>query len=92
MTAGGTIAAAGASDWVVFAKNGQYEADEAHFLRSIVRTVDEELLQHAEVPRSELAEWTKTRVEQIGRAELVYIAHQLDFAGRVRAPEPASAN
>lgn len=80
--AGARIAAAGSSDWVVHARDGHYEADEAYFLHYIVHTVDEELRKWSEIDPDRLAEWVATRHAQIDRGELVYIAHQLDFAGR----------
>lgn len=80
--AGARILAAGASDWVVFADGGHYEADEARFLHDIIATVDAELKRHAEIDRGRLAGWVQRRREQIERGELVYVAHQLDFCGR----------
>jgi hypothetical protein len=59
-----------------------YPADEAYFLRHILHTIDEELKRHAEISRSELSAWIQARSAEIDRGELVYIAHQLDFAGR----------
>jgi SAM-dependent methyltransferase len=82
--AGARIARAGSSDWVVFAEDGRYPADEAKFLRHILRTIEGELQRHADVDRSALAEWIELRTAQLQRGELVYIAHQLDFAGEPR--------
>jgi SAM-dependent methyltransferase len=79
--AGARIAQAGSSDWVVFADDGRYPADEREFVRHILRTVNEELQRHADVQREQLAEWVTARTAQLENAELVYIAHQLDFAG-----------
>jgi hypothetical protein len=80
--AGASILGAGASDWIVFGTSGRYPADEAHFLRCIVQTIHDELTRHDEVAPEVLSEWTALRLAQIERAELVYIAHQLDFVGR----------
>jgi len=81
--AGATILEAGASDWVVFADaRGRYPADEATFLRHILRTIDEELRRHADVDPRRLAAWLEARTRQLDAGELVYIAHQLDFLGR----------
>jgi hypothetical protein len=80
---GARILRAGSSDWIVHAEDGRYPADEAHFLRHILQTVDEELAQHPEIDRAELAAWVAARSAQIDRGELVYIAHQLDLCGRV---------
>jgi SAM-dependent methyltransferase len=79
--AGARIAKAGSSDWVVFGEDGRYPAKEAEFLDFILRTVERELQQHADVERGALAEWVQIRRAQLERRELVYIAHQLDFAG-----------
>jgi SAM-dependent methyltransferase len=84
-TAGASILCAGASDWVVFGSEGRYTADEAHFLRCIVQTVHDEVVQHADVDNALLSEWTALRLAQIERGELVYIAHQLDFLGQPHA-------
>lgn len=79
--AGARIARAGSSDWVVFGEDGRYPAKEAEFLEFVLRTVDEELQRHADVDGDTLAEWVRTRRAQLERGELIYIAHQLDFAG-----------
>lgn len=79
--AGARIARAGSSDWVVFAQDGRYPASEAEFLQHIIRTIDEELRQHRALDGAALARWVEARQAQIASGELVYIAHQLDFAG-----------
>ena len=84
-SAGATVLAVGASDWVVQGSNFVYEADERYFLESIVHTIDAELQRHPEVQRDVLTSWVKTRLEQIDRGELVLIAHQLDLLGRLSA-------
>lgn len=83
--AGGSIIAAGASDWVVCAEGGRYKADEAYFLHHIVRTVGEELHRHADVDTDSLVAWLAARHDEIEAGTLVYLAHQLDFLGQ-RAP------
>ena len=80
--AGARVIAAGGSDWVVHSVNGAYPSDEAYFLRHIVRTVKGALAGSTEIGREELQSWAARREEQIDRGELVYIAHQLDLAGR----------
>lgn len=80
--AGGEIAAAGSSDWVVFAKNGRYAADEAYFLHFIVHTVHQALQGHPELDKPLFEAWIAQRHAQIEAGTLVYIAHQLDFFGR----------
>ncbi len=74
----------GASDWVVFAQDGNYPADEAYFLRYILQTIDQELSNHSELDAEQFVNWIETRKQQIEAGQLVYIAHQLDFVGRVR--------
>jgi hypothetical protein len=82
--AGAPALAAGSSDWVVYpAPDGTYRADEAYFLRSILTTIRDALqLRQDWVDPSDLADWLAMRCRQLAAGELVYIAHQLDFAGR----------
>jgi hypothetical protein len=82
---GATPTAVGASDWVVHPVGNTYRADEAYFLRHIVNTVDVELQRHSQIAPADRAEWSRLRHAQVDRGELVYIAHQLDFAGTVTA-------
>jgi SAM-dependent methyltransferase len=82
--AGAEVHAAGSSDWVVHATAGKYEADEEYFLGCVLSTIEEALGERGDVAGSELEAWSKARREQLRRRELVYIAHQLDFVGRVR--------
>jgi SAM-dependent methyltransferase len=80
--AGASILAAGASDWVVHPGEQGYEADERHFLHLILDTIGEALAQYPEVDPQRLASWVSLRRQQADRAELTYLAHQLDFLGR----------
>jgi hypothetical protein len=82
--AGAPALAAGASDWVVSAgPDGNYPGDEAYFLRSILSTIQNALRSRPDrVEPSALAGWLAVRGRQLAGGELVYIAHQLDFAGR----------
>jgi hypothetical protein len=77
------ILAAGASDWVVYAANGNYPNDEAYFLQYILNFFENVLRDHQALNADEFADWLKRRRAQIERGELVYIAHQLDFLVRV---------
>jgi hypothetical protein len=77
--AGAKIFEAGASDWVVYARDGEYADDESYFLYFILHFFEESLTGHEELDADEFAEWLKERQAQIERGELVYIAHQLDF-------------
>jgi SAM-dependent methyltransferase len=80
----------GSSDWVVFAGPEGYHADEAYFLHFIVHTVDTALKGHPDLDAARFADWIEQRHAQIERGVLVYIAHQLDFLGRVLAQPPSS--
>ena len=79
--AGAAPLAAGSSDWVVHADpDGRYPADEAWFLGSILTTIEDALA--GCVAPARLADWMTARRRQLASGELVYIAHQLDVAGR----------
>ena len=82
--AGAPVLAAGPSDWVVSAgPDGKYPGEEAYFLRSILNTVQDALRNRQDrVEPADLAGWLAERRRQLAAGELVYIAHQLDFAGR----------
>jgi len=82
--AGAPALAAGASDWVVSAgPDGNYPADEAYFLRSILSTIQNALRSRPDrVEPADLTDWLAVRGRQLAAGELVYIAHQLDFVGR----------
>ena len=82
--AGAPALAAGSSDWVVSADpDGNYPGDEAYFLRSILNTIQNALRDRQDrVEPADLADWLAERRRQLAAGELVYIAHQLDFAGR----------
>ena len=76
---GAQVLAAGASDWVVHAWAGKYPADEAYFLEFILHFFELSLAGQAELDGEALAGWLTKRRAQLTRAELVYIAHQMDF-------------
>jgi hypothetical protein len=80
--AGAKILASGSSDWVVHAIDGRYPAREQEFLAGILHTIDAELEWRSEIDQRALRSWITNRQSQLARGELVYIAHQLDFAGR----------
>ncbi len=79
--AGGKILEAGASDWVVFGDEKGYPADEAYFLYFIVDTVRGAV--DGEIASGQIESWASARHAQIESGSLVYIAHQLDFFGRL---------
>src|SRR5262250_1047475 len=82
--AGAPALAAGSSDWVVYpGPDGNYPGDEAYFLHSILNTIQNALRNRQDrVEPADLADWLAERGRQLAAGELVYITHQLDFAGR----------
>lgn len=84
---GAEILAAGSSDWTVFAgPEGRYPVDEAYFLHFIIHTLHGALCHHPELNLAQFEQWVAQRHAQIERGELVYIAHQMDFVGRISKP------
>ena len=81
--AGVEILDAGSSDWVIFAGPQGYPSDEAYFLHFIIHTIGAALEGHPELDPVRLTHWITQRHAQIEAGTLVYIAHQLDFLGRV---------
>jgi hypothetical protein len=78
--AGAPPLASGSSDWVVHARpDGTYPGDEAYFLDCILQTVHDAVA--GPVRPADLADWMAVRRRQLAHGELVYLAHQLDFAG-----------
>lgn len=77
--AGFRILEAGSSDWVVFPDHNGYRGDEAYFLHFIVKTMQGALTAHPYLQNEPFDEWIEQRHRQIEEAELIYIAHQLDF-------------
>jgi SAM-dependent methyltransferase len=83
--AGVEILDAGSSDWVIFAGPRGYPCDEAYFLHFIIHTIGTALQGHLTLDPIRLTRWIAQRHAQIEAGTLVYIAHQLDFLGRVPA-------
>ncbi len=83
-TAGSPALAAGSSDWVVHpGPDGRYPADEKVFLDCILRTIADALAEpDARLDPTVLADWLAVRRDQLAAGELIYLAHQLDLAGR----------
>lgn len=79
---GHTILSAGASDWVVFAQDGKYPADEKFFLQYILHFFESSLKDIPEIDASAFERWLAKRQEQVECGELVYMAHQMDFLVR----------
>ena len=89
---GAEVLAAGSSDWVVHAVGGAYLHDEAYFLGCILHFVESTLRGHAELDDGEFEDWLAVRRRQVVRGELVYVAHQLDYCGRVGGVEGYSSS
>jgi len=81
--AGATLLAAGSSDWLVFPGADGYPGDEAYFLHFIIHTIQQALEGHPELPEADFRAWVAQRQVQVQRRKLIYLAHQLDFFGRV---------
>ena len=81
--AGAPILSAGASDWLVYPQQGRYPEDEERFLRFILHFFETALTGHPELDPAQFVRWLAERRRQVERAELVYIAHQMDFLVRV---------
>jgi hypothetical protein len=81
--AGAQILDAGSSDWVVFPGPGGYPADEEFFLHFIVHTVGLALKDSPGLDHERFSAWVRERHAQVDAGKLVYIAHQMDFLGRV---------
>jgi SAM-dependent methyltransferase len=80
-SAGAQILEVGSSDWVVYPTSQGYSEDEVYFLHCILAFFEDSLIDHPNLDQDILLSWLKERRTQIDRAELVYIAHQLDFLG-----------
>lgn len=80
---GAKIIEAGSSDWVVFPGPDGYPGDEAYFLHFLLNTVGLALQDRRELNAERLAAWIRERHSQVDAQTLVYIAHQMDFFGRV---------
>ncbi len=84
--AGGRILEAGSSDWIVFPHDGAYLPEETVLLTHILATIQRALADHPELDGRDLQRWLGQRREQMDRAELAYLAHQLDFLGEYSPP------
>lgn len=76
------ILAAGASDWVVYARDAKYPADEKYFLQFILHFFESSLKNCEELEASVFQSWLAKRHQQIDCGELVFIAHQMDYLVR----------
>jgi hypothetical protein len=78
---GAELLDAGSSDWVVFANDKGYQADEVYFLHFVVNSVEQVLAGSPALDAQKFSNWIQERHAQIRRGELVLVAHQLDFVG-----------
>jgi SAM-dependent methyltransferase len=79
------ILACGASDWVVFAGKNGYISGEKYFLRCILDFFESSLSNRRDLEAKKFHAWLAQRKDQLEKNELIFIAHQLDFVGRVEA-------
>jgi len=79
------LLAAVVPDWVVFARPGGYPADEAYFLHFIVHTIGEGRCKVIPPGCSAICRLDRNdATDKSSEAKsMVYIAHQLDFLGRL---------
>ncbi|WP_433629720.1 methyltransferase domain-containing protein [Halomicrococcus sp. NG-SE-24] len=77
------VLVAGGSDWVVHPRDGGYPADEAYFLRYLLRTIGGALADEPTLDDAALEDWVETRNRQVAAGELVAVVHNLDVLGRV---------
>ena len=76
--------AVGAGDWIVRPIDGEYPAEEEHFLASILETIDAAV---GEYPASEISperreRWIERRFQELDRGVLTFVAHNLDVLAR----------
>ncbi|NUM46455.1 MAG: methyltransferase domain-containing protein [Anaerolineales bacterium] len=90
--AGADLLAVGSSDWVVFPSADGYPGDEAYFLHHILHFFEESLTGHPELTEAQLSAWLALRRTQIEQGALIFLAHQLDFAGRVAPSVPVETS
>jgi len=82
--AGAQLLAAGASDWVVYPGANGYHKDEAFFLHFIINTMKLALKDDPNLNGLQFDDWIAERHAQIEQNKLVYIAHQMDFLGKLK--------
>lgn len=70
---------AGSSDWVVFARQDRFSADESIFLSTILQFFETSVPKTGLVPAPVLESWLESRRQQITDGSMTLIAHQLDF-------------
>ncbi len=74
---------AGSSDWIVYPGKRGYAGDEGYFLQQILRFVKNELSKSKLISADEAEHWIASRVNQLKKSELIYLAHQIDVFGKL---------
>jgi SAM-dependent methyltransferase len=74
----------GPSDWVIAPVKGKYRDGDAVVLEYLLDHIVEVVRANRAFADDELAAWAAERTRQLGAAELVYIAHQLDVLAERR--------
>jgi SAM-dependent methyltransferase len=82
--AGGSVLAAGGSDWIVHPIQGEYRPKEGYFLHYIINTIYHALYDHPLMDQERFSQWIDLRHQQVEQSKLVYIAHQVDFCGKIK--------
>jgi SAM-dependent methyltransferase len=80
----GILLEVGGSDWCVFPSENKYRLEEGYFLHYIINTIKNALCNEPSLSAKVLDEWINKRHKQVDRGELAFIAHQLDFFGKVK--------
>jgi SAM-dependent methyltransferase len=85
-SAGAAVRAAGSADWVVLpGPGGRYQESESDFVATILDTMESALVPAGGAPavdRHTIARWLSDRRARLARGDLIYLAHNLDVAGR----------
>jgi hypothetical protein len=79
-----SLAAVGGADWVVAPPDGDYPADEAYFLETLLATVADAV--RGRVPDGTVDAWFAARREALAAGRLGFVARNLDLYGRVDRP------
>ena len=78
--AGFLIDEAGGSDWVVVPQDGEYRPGEELVVRTVLGMVSTEM--SGRIDQETGNRWSRERLAQLDRKELIFIAHQLDLLAR----------
>ena len=81
---GGSIRAAGGSDWIIYPDaHGAYGSQDRYFLRKMLDFFDDEIGSSSEISEETGSEWIETRRAQLQRGELSLVAHHIDVLARL---------